>query len=94
MIQNEFETYEVEETPLWELEIEEVTGESLEAKNREAVNQLFTDGWVLLHIYTLKYKEEDVWRERPMAIFGRPKIQEDIKRQRQLRSKVSQRSMH
>lgn len=28
-------------------------------------------GWVLLHIYTFKYREDGTWRERPMAILGR-----------------------
>jgi len=59
-------------TPLWELNIVEVTGRNLEQQGRETVNELLGQGWVLLHIYTLKYHEDDVWRERPMAILGRP----------------------
>lgn len=59
--------------PLWELDIAELEGHNLEIKGREEVNSLLKEGWVLLHIYTLKYKEEDVWRERPMAILGKPK---------------------
>lgn len=86
MIRDEIETQTIDEIPIWELDIEEVTGESLEAKNREEVNKLLSEGWILLHIYTLKYKEEEVWRERPMAIFGRPRMQEDLKQHR--------RSMH
>jgi hypothetical protein len=59
--------------PLWQLNIVEVTGHNLEARGREEVNRLLENGWVLLHIYTLKYHEENVWRERPMAILGRVK---------------------
>ena len=61
----------VERLPLWELDVVELTGHSLEARGREQVNQLLRAGWRLLHIYTLKYKENSVWRERPMAILGR-----------------------
>jgi hypothetical protein len=42
-------------TPLWELEIEELVGHNIEASGREEVNKLLKNGWVLLHIYTLKY---------------------------------------
>lgn len=59
--------------PLYQLDIVEVTGHNLEARGREQVNRLLEQGWVLLHIYTLKYHEDDVWRERPMAILGRPR---------------------
>jgi hypothetical protein len=59
--------------PLWELEIEEVDGHNLEVKGREEVNKMLSEGWILLHIYTLKYQEDGTWRERPMAILGRPK---------------------
>lgn len=58
---------------LWELEIEELTGHNIEAAGREEVNRLLGEGWILLHIYTLKYKEGEAWRERPMAILGRPR---------------------
>jgi hypothetical protein len=58
---------------LWQLDIAELTGHNLEARGREEVNRLLADGWQLLHIYTLKYREDDVWRERPMAILGRPR---------------------
>jgi len=57
--------------PLWQLGIVEVTGHNLEARGREEVNRLLEAGWHLLYIYTLKYHEDDVWRERPMAILGR-----------------------
>lgn len=57
--------------PLWQLDIVELTGHNLEARGREEVNRLLEAGWRLLHIYTLKYREDDVWRERPMAILGR-----------------------
>lgn len=60
--------------PLWQLDIEEVTGHNLEARGREEVNRLLKSGWRLLHIYTLKYEEDGVWRERPMAILGRGKV--------------------
>lgn len=57
--------------PLWQLDVAEVTGHNLEARGREEVNRLLKSGWRLLHIYTLKYEEEGVWRERPMAILGK-----------------------
>lgn len=57
--------------PLWQLDVVELTGHNLEARGREQVNRLLTAGWHLLHIYTLKYREDGVWRERPMAILGR-----------------------
>jgi len=57
--------------PLWQLDIGEVTGHNLEAKGREEVNRLLAEGWRLLHVYTLKYEEDGVWRERPMGILGR-----------------------
>jgi len=59
--------------PLWELNIAELTGHNLEARGREKVNRLLQSGWMLLYIYTLKYEEDGVWRERPMAILGRPR---------------------
>ena len=59
--------------PLWQLDIVEVTGHNLEARGREEVNRMLQEGWILLHIYTLKYEEDGVWRERPMAILGRPR---------------------
>jgi len=61
----------VETIPLWQLDVTEVTGHNLEARGREEVNRLLGSGWRLLHIYTLKYQEDGVWRERPMAILGR-----------------------
>lgn len=57
--------------PLWQLNVGELTGHNLEARGREEVNRLLQAGWRLLHIYTLKYEEDGVWRERPMAILGR-----------------------
>jgi len=59
--------------PLWQLDIAEVAGHNLEARGREDVNRMLQEGWILLHIYTLKYEEDGVWRERPMAILGRPR---------------------
>jgi FtsZ-binding cell division protein ZapB len=63
----------LETLPLWQLDIAELTGHNLEARGREEVNRLLDAGWRLLHIYTLKYREDGVWRERPMAILGRLK---------------------
>ena len=61
----------LERLPLWQLDIVELTGHNLEARGREEVNRLLEAGWRLLHIYTLKYEEDGVWRERPMGILGR-----------------------
>lgn len=58
--------------PLWELGIEKLAGHNIEAAGREEVNPMLKEGWILLHIYTLKYHEDGVWRERPMAILGKP----------------------
>lgn len=59
---------------LWELDIEQVEGRSLEKKGRDEINDLLSDGWILLSIYTLRYKsDDDTWFERPMAILGLPK---------------------
>jgi hypothetical protein len=67
--------------PLWQLDVAELTGHNLEARGREEVNRLLEAGWCLLHIYTLNYQEDGVWRERPMAILGRLRSprQEDIR---------------
>lgn len=59
--------------PLWELGITELAGHNIETAGREEVNKMLSEGWLLLHIYTLKYREDGVWRERPMAILGKPK---------------------
>lgn len=56
---------------LWQLDIGELTGHNLEVRGREEVNRLLQGGRRLLHIYTLKYEEDGVWRERPMAILGK-----------------------
>lgn len=61
----------LETLPLWQLDIGELTGHNLEVRGREEVNRLLQAGWRLLHIYTLKYEEDGVWRERPMAILGK-----------------------
>jgi hypothetical protein len=58
---------------LWELEIGELAGHNIETAGRDEVNKMLAEGWILLHIYTLKYKEDGAWRERPMAILGKPK---------------------
>jgi hypothetical protein len=63
----------LEALPLWQLDIVELTGHNLEARGRDEVNRLLKSGWRLLHIYTLKFHEDGVWRERPMAILGRPR---------------------
>lgn len=64
--------------PLWELGITELAGRNLESSGRNDVNEMLQNGWILLHIYTLRYPEREgprgprfVWRERPMAILGR-----------------------
>lgn len=62
-----------EALPLWDLGIEELAGHNIEMKGREEVNEKLQQGWVLLHIYTLKYQENGEWRERPMAILGKPR---------------------
>jgi len=59
--------------PLWQLDIVELIGHNIESRGRDEVNQLLQQGWRLLHIYTLRYQEDGVWRERPMAILGRPR---------------------
>lgn len=59
--------------PLWQLDFAELAGHNIEARGREEVNRLLQAGWILLHIYTLKYEEDGTWRERPMAILGRPR---------------------
>ena len=69
--ENELPIGVLETVPLWQLDVEELTGHNLEARGREEVNRLLKEGWRLLHIYTLKYEEDGVWRERPMAILGR-----------------------
>jgi hypothetical protein len=61
----------LETLPLWQLDVIEITGHNLEARGREEVNRLLKAGWRLLHVYTLKYKEDGVWRERPMGILGK-----------------------
>ena len=61
----------LETLPLWQLDIVELAGHNLETRGREEVNRLLETGWRLLHIYTLKYEEDGVWRERPMGILGR-----------------------
>lgn len=61
----------LETLPLWQLDIGELTGHNLEVRGRPEVNRPLQTGWCLLHIYTLKYEEDGVWRERPMAILGK-----------------------
>jgi hypothetical protein len=70
-IKNELPVAVLETVPLWQVDIGELTGHNLEARGREEVNRLLKAGWRLLHIYTLKYEEDGVWRERPMGILGR-----------------------
>lgn len=69
----EFPAEAPQTAPLWQLDIVEIAGHNLEARGREEVNRLLESGWLLLHIYTLKYREDEAWRERPMAILGRPR---------------------
>ncbi|MCR4324437.1 MAG: hypothetical protein NUV69_01995 [Candidatus Curtissbacteria bacterium] len=58
--------------PLWSLNITQLAGHNIESEGRKIVNSLLQNGWVLLYIYTLKYKVNRIWRERPMAILGKP----------------------
>jgi hypothetical protein len=58
-------------THLWDLGITEVAGHNIEAHGREEVNRMLQEGWILLHVYTLHYQDDGVWRQRPMAILGR-----------------------
>jgi hypothetical protein len=84
----------VETLPLWQLDVVELTGHNLEARGRDEVNRLLDAGWRLLHIYTLKYHEDNVWRERPMAILGKlrnepeMRIHEASKRQQTVESRT------
>jgi len=74
--------------PLWQFDFAEVTGHNLEMRGRKEVNRLLQAGWRLLLVYTLRYEENGVWRERPMAILGRlsdaacEKTEEDYTRER------------
>lgn len=77
-----------ETLPLWQLDIVELTGHNLEARGREDVNRLLQQGWHLLHIYTLKYNEDGVWRERPMAILGRSRAKQKHGTAESIRSRV------
>lgn len=61
-------------TQLWDLHIAELQGHNIEAHGREEVNRLLKEGWTLLHIYTLHYHDDGIWRERPMAILGRSEL--------------------
>jgi len=70
----------LEYPPLWQLNIVELAGHNIESRGREEVNRLLTEGWKLLHIYTLRYEEGGVWRERPMAILGRTASGEESKK--------------
>jgi hypothetical protein len=57
---------------LWQLNIIELAGHKFESADRAEVNEMLASGWILLHLYTLKYQEKNVWRERPMVILGWP----------------------
>ena len=57
---------------IWQLHITEIAGIMIETSGRTRANRLLKNGWILLHIYTLSYKEDGIWRQRPMAILGRP----------------------
>ena len=61
----------IDAQPLWQFDFAEVTAHNLEARGRKEVNRLLAAGWRLLHVYTLRYEQDEVWRERPMAILGR-----------------------
>lgn len=72
--EDEFTT-RLSHVPLWELCIVELAGHNVESTGRDEVNRMLKKGWILLHIYTLKYHEGGVWRERPMVILGKTKRQ-------------------
>jgi hypothetical protein len=58
---------------IWELSIQEVEGKSLEKRGREEINEMLSKGWVILSVYTLRFKDnDDTYLERPMAILGLP----------------------
>ena len=69
---------DVEKIPLWDLGVVELAGHNIETKGRGEVNEKLKNGWLLLHIYTLTYQEDGVWRDRPMAILGLPKHKQKI----------------
>lgn len=73
MVDNKRSEEKVPHVPLWDLQIGELTGHNIEIQGREEVNKMLKEGWILLHIYTLRYHEDGIWRERPMAILGKPK---------------------
>jgi hypothetical protein len=60
---------------LWNLGITEITTHNLESSGRDEVNKMLSEGWILLHVYTLKYHDESdgegTWRERPMVVLGK-----------------------
>jgi hypothetical protein len=64
---------QLEQVPcqLWQLAITELAGHNIEAHGREEVNRMLNEGWMLLHIYTVHYQDDGIWRQRPMAILGR-----------------------
>ena len=64
-----------QQTSLWDLRITELAGHNIEAQGRDEVNKMLKEGWILLHIYTLHYHDDGVWRQRPMAILGRTALQ-------------------
>lgn len=71
---------------LWEYDIQEVQGKNLERKGRDEVNELLLEGWIILSIYTLRYKDsDDTWFERPMVILGLPKHPVKIKQKKKKR---------
>lgn len=61
----------LEAKALWNLPVTEIVGLMIEVRGRNRVNALLKKGWKLLHIYTLTYREDGIWRERPMAILGK-----------------------
>ena len=69
----------VVELPLWQLDIVELIGHNIESRGRDEVNHLLQQGWRLLLIYTLRYQEDGFWRERPMAILGRPRGKDEAR---------------
>jgi hypothetical protein len=65
------EQVEQEHAQLWELGITELAGHNIEAHGREEVNRMLREGWILVHIYTLHYQDDGIWRLRSMAFLGK-----------------------
>lgn len=74
---------------IWDLNIGELAGHNIESEGRKEVNKMLSEGWVLLHIYTLKYNEDGTWRERPMAILGKISSSKNLESETELKKSSS-----